>query len=74
MVYQFFILLSQLVNQLKAQTMNNLSKTITRETYLTPPQIETIEVVVEAGFTYSGQGTTLPSFGGENDEEDWDNS
>ena len=42
-----------MVNQLKAQTMNNLSKTITREAYLTPPQIETIEVVVEAGFTYS---------------------
>ena len=71
MVYQFFILLSRLVNQLKTQTMNNLSATITREAYLTPPQIETIEVMVEAGFTYSGQGTELPSFG---DEENWDNS
>ena len=53
--------------------MNNLSKTITRETYLTPPQIETIEVVVEAGFNYSDQTTGAPSFGGSDDEEDWDN-
>ena len=51
--------------------MNYLSETKTRETYLTPPHIEAIEVMVEAGFTHSGQGTELPSFG---DEEDWDSS
>ncbi len=49
--------------------MNYLPKTKLRESYVSP-HVELLDVVVEAGFTYSSQETGAPSFGG--DEEDWD--
>lgn len=52
--------------------MNYLPETKLRESYLSP-SIEMVDVVVEAGFNYSDQTTGAPSFGGPDDEEDWDN-
>lgn len=51
--------------------MNYLPETKLRESYLSPC-IKMVDVVVEAGFTYSTQDTDAPSFG--SDEEDWDNN